>query len=51
MRTLPDCPSCDARATLNAVHSEGKGILVCVCSCCGKQCRVNEFGEIVHKES
>ena len=50
MRPLPDCPSCDASATLDAVHSEGRGIIVCICSCCGKQCRVNADNKVVHKE-
>lgn len=46
---LPDCPhrGCDANQTLEAVESEGRGVKVCVCNCCGKTCRVNADGEVI----
>jgi hypothetical protein len=47
--TLPDCPhpGCDANQTLSAFRSEPRGVRVCVCSCCGKECRVDAAGAVV----
>lgn len=47
MKTLPDCPHCDADATLSAVRVEVRGVVVAECSCCGKTCRVRD-GTVVH---
>lgn len=47
---LPDCPSCDSASTLEAERSEGYGVRVCWCSSCGKKCRVNADGQVVHQE-
>jgi transcription elongation factor Elf1 len=46
--TLPDCPQCDAASSLTAVSAEPRGVRVCYCSVCGKQCRVDANGAIVH---
>jgi len=39
---LPDCPhfGCDARKSLDVVTIEPHGVLLCVCWCCAKECRV-----------
>lgn len=47
---LPDCPHCDSAATLEAESSEGYGVKRCWCNSCGKKCRVNADGEIVHQD-
>lgn len=46
----PDCPQCDASDTLEPERSEGRGVMVCVCSCCAAVVRVNADGAIVHAE-
>jgi len=44
--SLPDCESCSADDTLSVVALEGS-VRRCVCSCCGKVCRVNANGAVV----
>lgn len=46
--TLPDCPSCDAAQTLEAIRSDTRGAKWCLCSCCGKTCLVDANGVVVH---
>ena len=48
MRELPDCIFCDANQSLQAERVEPNGVLVCLCSCCAKQCRVNADGLVIH---
>jgi hypothetical protein len=43
---LPDCPSCDAAQSLEAIRSQG-GLIECTCSCCGKTCFVKD-NVVVH---
>lgn len=42
------CPSCDTVDSLEPVESEGRGVIVYVCTSCAKRCRINAYGEIVH---
>jgi len=49
MPSLCDCPHCDADDTLSVVALEGS-VRRCVCSCCGKVCRVNALGAVVWPE-
>jgi hypothetical protein len=48
MPEMPDCPHCSADQTLEAYRVEMRGVKVCTCSCCGKECRVSAAGVIVH---
>ena len=43
-----DCPHCSAANTLTKVRVEPNGVLVCLCSCCAKLCRVNAEGAVIH---
>lgn len=47
---LPDCPhpGCDAAQTLEVIWTE-MGARHCVCTCCGKPCRVDYRGG-VHRD-
>lgn len=47
---LPDCPHCDSARTLSAERAEPRGVRVCWCDSCGKQCRVNVDGAVIHTE-
>lgn len=47
--TLPDCPHCDATATLEVVYTK-QGETYCTCSCCGKQTRIDGKGRAVKVE-
>jgi len=51
MKTLPQCPSCDAVDTLSIERIDPHGVKVCTCSCCAKRCYVAAGGAIVHVES
>lgn len=48
MRALPECPHCDAAATLEGVRVEPRGVIVAWCFCCGQSCRVTDNGTVIH---
>lgn len=45
---LPDCPRCDASATLGIVSVDPGGVRVSECSCCSAVIRVAVDGAVLH---
>lgn len=48
---LPDCPHCNNMSTLTPARAEPRGVKVCVCSWCGKTCRINAAGAVIHVDT
>ncbi len=44
---VPDCPFCDAAATLSVERADYQGSAWYLCSCCARRCLVKD-GRIVH---
>lgn len=47
---LPDCPSCDAAASLEKIRADAGGLIWCYCRVCSKTVLIDADGRIVHKE-
>ncbi len=47
--TIPDCPYCDSDESMKACRAEPRGVKVCECSTCGRQCRVSADGHVIHR--
>ncbi len=48
MTTPPDCPRCNANATLERIRSDTRGSVWLYCSCCSATVLVDADGRIVH---
>lgn len=46
--TLPDCPRCDAAASLEAVRADDKGMIWAYCRCCSATVLVDKDGRVLH---
>lgn len=45
---LPDCPRCDAAATLKKIRDDDKGSVWAYCECCSTTVLLDANGVIVH---